>query len=102
MTPYSKRLTPLTQRMAEDMLVRNLSSSTIDAYTYHVGNFMRHFDRPARPTPGVGARSGLNRFASTNYISSARRKSVGAASTRRFVAYAFSIASPSHAIGMSR
>ena len=47
MTPYSKRLTPLTQRMADDMLVRNLSSSTIDAYTYHVDNFMRHFQRPA-------------------------------------------------------
>lgn len=46
MTRYSKRLTPLTQRMAEDMLVRNLSSSTIDAYTYHVDNFTRHFQRP--------------------------------------------------------
>jgi len=47
MTPYSNRLTPLIQRMAEDMLVRNLASSTIDAYTYHVDNFLRHFDRPA-------------------------------------------------------
>lgn len=47
MTPYSKRLTPLTQRMAEDMLVRNLASSTIDAYTYHLDNFTRHFDCPA-------------------------------------------------------
>ena len=47
MTPYRKRLTPLTQRMAEDMLVRNLSSSMIDAYTYHVDNFTRHFQRPA-------------------------------------------------------
>jgi site-specific recombinase XerD len=33
--------------MADDMLVRNLSSSTIDAYTYHVDNFTRHFQRPA-------------------------------------------------------
>ncbi len=47
MTPYSTRLTPLTQRMAEDMLVRNLASSTIDAYTYHVDKFVRHFDQPA-------------------------------------------------------
>ena len=31
MTPYQSRLTPLTQRMAEDMLVRNLASSAIDA-----------------------------------------------------------------------
>jgi len=33
--------------MAEDMLVRNLATSTIDAYTYHVDNFARHFDLPA-------------------------------------------------------
>ena len=47
MTPYAKRLTPLTQRMAEDMLVRNLAERTIDTYTWHVDNFLRHFDRPA-------------------------------------------------------
>jgi site-specific recombinase XerD len=33
--------------MAEDMLVRNMAPATIDAYTYHVDNFLRHFDRPA-------------------------------------------------------
>ncbi len=47
MTPYRKRLTPLTRRMAEDMQVRNLSPRTIDSYTYHVDRFERHFDRPA-------------------------------------------------------
>lgn len=47
MTPYRKRLTPLTRRMAEDMQVRNLSPRTIDSYTYHVDRFARHFDRPA-------------------------------------------------------
>jgi integrase/recombinase XerD len=47
MTPYSKRLTPLTKRMAEDMLVRNLSARTIDNYTWHVDAYVRHFDRPA-------------------------------------------------------
>ena len=47
MTPYEKRLSPLTRRMAEDMLVRNLSASTIDAYTYHVDKFIEHFQRPA-------------------------------------------------------
>ena len=40
MTPYAKRLSPLTKRMAEDMLVRNLPASTIDAYTYHVDQFL--------------------------------------------------------------
>ncbi len=37
MTPHQKRvLSPITQRMAEDMCIRNLSPRTIDAYTYHV------------------------------------------------------------------
>ena len=44
MTPYEKRLSPLTRRMAEDMLVRNLSASTIDAYTYHVGKLGAFLD----------------------------------------------------------
>ena len=33
MTPYQKRVTAFTQRMAEDMQLRNLSPRTIDAYT---------------------------------------------------------------------
>ena len=47
MTPYRTRLTPLTKRMAEDMLVRNLSANTIDAYTYHVDRFVNFVGRPA-------------------------------------------------------
>ena len=47
MTPFRKRLSPLTQRMAEDMLVRNLAAVTIDAYAYHVDKFRQHFGRPA-------------------------------------------------------
>ena len=39
MTPWQHRTTQLTQRMAEDMKLRNMSQSTIDAYTYHVGRF---------------------------------------------------------------
>ena len=45
MTPYPKRQTPITQRMAEDMLVRNLAPRTIDSYTYHVDRFARHFGK---------------------------------------------------------
>ena len=45
MTPYHKRQTPITQRMAEDMLVRNLSVRTIDTYTYHVDRFARQFGK---------------------------------------------------------
>ncbi|MBC8351121.1 MAG: phage integrase N-terminal SAM-like domain-containing protein [Planctomycetes bacterium] len=47
MTPYRNRLTPLTTRMSEDMLVRNLSTNTIDAYTYHVDRFVDFVRRPA-------------------------------------------------------
>jgi site-specific recombinase XerD len=47
MTPYQKRtLSPIAQRMAGDMCVRNLSQRTIDAYTYHVERFGRFFDKP--------------------------------------------------------
>ncbi len=42
---YHKRQTPITKRMAEDMLVRNLAVRTIDTYTYHVDRFARHFGK---------------------------------------------------------
>jgi len=48
MTPYQKRLTPITQRMAEDMKIRNLAQSTIDTYTYHVGKFAEFFGKPLK------------------------------------------------------
>ncbi|MCG8648241.1 MAG: site-specific integrase, partial [Pirellulales bacterium] len=38
-TPFHQRLSAVTRRMADDMLVRNLSISTIDSYTYHVARF---------------------------------------------------------------
>ena len=39
MTPWQERADALTLRMAQDMKLRNLSQSTIDAYTYHLGRF---------------------------------------------------------------
>ena len=39
MTLYQKRVNPSIQRMAEDMQLRNLADSTIDACTYHVDKF---------------------------------------------------------------
>ena len=42
---YRKWQTPITKRMAEDMLVRNLAVRTIDTYTYHVERFARHFGK---------------------------------------------------------
>ena len=47
MTPYQRRLNPYIQRMVGDMQLRNLADSTIDAYTYHVDKFCRHFGKPA-------------------------------------------------------
>ena len=56
MTPYAKRLTPLTKRMAEDMLVRNLAERTIDTYTYHVDNFLERIAKPSTSMPKHPAR----------------------------------------------
>jgi integrase/recombinase XerD len=45
-------MTPLRQRMLEDMQVRNLAINTQTSYTRHVAQFARHFDRsPELSTP---------------------------------------------------
>ena len=46
MTPYSKRRCPITQRLAEDMMIRNLATRTIDAYTYHARRFADFIKKP--------------------------------------------------------
>jgi site-specific recombinase XerD len=52
MTPWQNRVTEMTQRMADDMLVRNFAQKTIDAYTYHVGRFSEFLEKPLdRATP---------------------------------------------------
>ena len=35
MTPYQKRLTPLTKPLAGDMKIRHLAQATIDAFRLH-------------------------------------------------------------------
>ncbi len=45
MTPFRKRINQATQRMAEDMLIRNMAVRTIDSYTYHVDRFAKHFGK---------------------------------------------------------
>lgn len=52
MTPWQNRTTPLTRRMADDMKLRNLSQSTIDAYTYHVGRFAEFVGKPVQEATG--------------------------------------------------
>ncbi|MDP6719181.1 MAG: site-specific integrase [Pirellulaceae bacterium] len=52
MTPYEKRLTDVTRRLAGDMKIRNLAPATIDAYTYHVQHFADLIKKPLdRATP---------------------------------------------------
>ena len=53
MTPYKQRLNPFIRRMAEDMQLRNLSASTIDAYTYHVDKFCCYFGKRPKKLPTV-------------------------------------------------
>lgn len=47
MTPYQKRMNPFIRRMADDMKLRNFSSTTIDSYTFHVDKFCKYFGKPA-------------------------------------------------------
>ncbi len=42
---FRKRNNPVTRRMAEDMLLRNMAVRTIDSYTYHVERFSKHFGK---------------------------------------------------------
>ncbi len=57
MTPWQNRTTPLTRRMADDMKLRNLSQSTIDAYTYHVGRFAEFLGTPVEDATPEDVRS---------------------------------------------
>lgn len=41
----TKAITPLRQRMIDDMVLRNMSPSTQKVYTYAVANFARYFGR---------------------------------------------------------
>ena len=46
MTPYQKRNSLITQRLIEDMIVRNFAQATIDAYSYHIGRFYDFIKKP--------------------------------------------------------
>ena len=52
MTPYKKRTCKITKRLAEDLQIRNMADTTIDAYTYHVRHFFDFIQKPLdRATP---------------------------------------------------
>jgi site-specific recombinase XerD len=52
MTPYKKRSCLITKRLAEDLQIRNMAETTIDAYTYHVRCFADFIQKPLdRVTP---------------------------------------------------
>ncbi len=56
MTPYHKRVTAFTKRMAEDKQLRNLSPRTIDAYTYHVDRFAMRYGKHPKSLPRTDPR----------------------------------------------
>src|ERR1041384_3466125 len=43
--PTARRVTPLRQRMIEDMMVRNFAANTQESYLRQVSLFARHFNR---------------------------------------------------------
>jgi integrase/recombinase XerD len=52
MTPYKQRSCPITKRLAEDLMIRNMADATIDAYTYHVRRLADFIKKPLdRVTP---------------------------------------------------
>ncbi len=57
MTPWQQRITAVTKRIAEDMKLRNLSQSTIDAYTYHVERFSKFLGKPVDDATAEDVRS---------------------------------------------
>ena len=57
MTPWQQRTSQLTQRMADDMLLRNMAQSTVDAYTYHVGRFAKFIGRSPEEASAEDVRS---------------------------------------------
>src|SRR5436309_2649321 len=75
-------MTPLRQRMLEDMQIRNLSPLTQRAYAEHVSRFARHFEW----SPAIW---GLRKFASTWCISPTTGTSHRAASSITVAALRF-------------
>jgi len=43
--PTARRVSPLRQRMIEDMMVRNFAANTQESYLRQVSLFARHFNR---------------------------------------------------------
>ena len=57
MRPRRSRMTPLRQRMWEDLQLRNYSAHTMRAYLHCVADFAKHFGTsPEHLGPGAGPR----------------------------------------------
>ena len=65
-------MTPLRQRMIEDMRLRNLSPNTIDAYVHAVAQFARHYGRSPEQLDGAHARQYLLHLVQAQHASWSR------------------------------
>jgi hypothetical protein len=63
MTPYRKRNCPITRRLAEDLMIRNMAETTIDAYTYHVRRFYDFIGKPLDTVTPADVRTFRRAFA---------------------------------------
>ena len=57
MTPWQNQNTAIIRRMTDDMKLRNLAPSTIDAYTFHVGKFAEAVGRSVEQATPEDVRS---------------------------------------------
>ena len=92
MTPYKKRSCPITKRLAEDLMIRNMADATIDAYTYHVRRLADFIKKPLD-------RVTRKMLEPSNFISSKTRTSLIARSIKRSARYASTTGTPSRCRG---
>ena len=80
-------MTPLRQRMLEDMSIRNFAENTQQSYTQQVSSFARYFDRSPEDLGPEQIRAYQSHLVSERHLSAS---SVGTATPRGLPSYQLS------------